>query len=123
MLNRVPPHHVEQVHASLERTHHACCGLLKHTVGNVIEQMTLELKVDDEVDVSLVPNLRERAAVCWVLQWPFDSTHNDLAQSVQRDVAREALLEQTEPDDKVGDDLSLGLAADTRAAAPGNNRG
>lgn len=26
MLRRMPPHHMEQVHARLERTHHASCG-------------------------------------------------------------------------------------------------
>ena len=52
MLRRMaPPHHVHQVHARRERTHHAGRGLMEHPVGNMIKQMTFELKVDDEVNV------------------------------------------------------------------------
>src|SRR5271157_4284087 len=123
MLRRMPPHHMEQVHARLERTHHASYGLVEHPIGNMIKQMTLELKVDDEVNVSLVPNRRERPRVCQVLQRPFDGAHQHLSRSVQRDLARETFLEWTEADDEVGDDLSLVLAVDTRAAAPGDEQG
>jgi hypothetical protein len=56
--------HVEQVYARLERTHHTSCGLMEHPVGHMIEQMTLKLKVDDEIHVGLVANGRERPSVC-----------------------------------------------------------
>ena len=52
MLYLVPLHHVEQVHAKLERTHHARCGLVEHTICNMIKKMTLELKINDEIDMS-----------------------------------------------------------------------
>src|SRR5271166_5266603 len=123
MLRRMPPHHMEQVHARLERTHHASYGLVEHPIGNMIKQMTLELKVDDEVNVSLVPNRRERPRVRQVVQRPFEGAHQHLSRSVQHDLAREAFLKWTEPDDEVGDDLSLVLAVDTRAAAPGDEQG
>jgi hypothetical protein len=88
----------------------------------MVKQMTLELKVDAEVNVSLVSNRREHPSVCQVLKRPFDGTHQQLSRSVQRDLARETLLERTKADDEVGDDLSLVLAMDTRAAAPGHEQ-
>jgi len=64
VLRRPPLHHVDQVHPRLEGTHHASCGLLKHPIGNVIEEMTLELEINNEVDVSLVPKRRKCPCVC-----------------------------------------------------------
>jgi hypothetical protein len=64
MLRRPPSHHVDQVHPRLERAHHASCGLLKHPIGNVIEEMTLELEINNEVDASLVPKRRKCPCVC-----------------------------------------------------------
>jgi hypothetical protein len=58
-----------------------------------------------------------------MLQRPFDAAHTYLSRSVQRDLAREAFLERTEPDDEVSDDLLLVLAEDMRAAAPGDEQG
>ena len=72
MPRRTLLHHVKQVHASLERTHHTGCGLMEHPVDNMIKQMALELKVDYEVDVSLVPNRCECPGVGQMLQRSFD---------------------------------------------------
>ena len=123
MLSGPPSHHVEQVHPRLERTHHASCGLLEHAVGNVTKQMGFEFKIDDKIDVSLVPERRKCPCVCQVLEWsPFHGPHSYLSWSVQRDVAREAFLEWTKPDDEFGEDLSIILAADMCAVAPGNEQ-
>jgi len=115
---RMPLHQVDQVHARLERTHHASCRLVEHPIGNMIEQMTFELKVDHEVDNRLILNRRERPGVDQVLQRPLDGAHQHLSRSVQRDLAPETFLEWSKSDDKVGDDLSLILVEDTCAAAP-----
>ena len=75
MLRGTPAHHMQQVDARLERTHHTSCRLMEHPVGNMIKQMTLELKIDDEVNLSLVSNWRERPCVCQMLQRTFGGTH------------------------------------------------
>ena len=123
MLRGAPPHHMDQVHARLERTHHPGCRLVEHPIGNMIEQMALELKVDDEVDVGLVANRRERPCVGQMLQRTFDGAHQHLPRPVQRDLAGEAFLEWTEPDDEVGDYLALIPAMNTCAAAPRHEQG
>jgi hypothetical protein len=63
----------------------------------MIKQMTLELKIDDEVNVSLVSNWREGPCVCQMLQRAFGGAHQHLSRPVQRDLAREAFLEWTDP--------------------------
>lgn len=123
MLRRTLPHQVEEVHARLKRAQRARCSLLEHPVGNVVKQMTLELEVDHEVDVSLVPNRRKRPHVCEVLQRSIDGVHSYLSRTIQRDLARKALLKRTESDDKTGDDFLLRLAKNASAAAPGDERG
>jgi hypothetical protein len=121
MMGAAPSHHVQQVHPRLERTHHASSGLLEQAVGDVIEQMALELEINDEVDVSLVPKWHKRPCVCEVLQRPsFDGAHSHLSWSIQPDMAREALLEWTEPDGELSGDLSLILMADMSTAASRN---
>src|SRR5271165_788163 len=59
MLRCMPAHHMAQVSARLERAHHPRRDVVEHLSGDMIKQMTLELKVDDEVYVSLVPDGRE----------------------------------------------------------------
>jgi hypothetical protein len=117
------PHQVDQVHSRRERTHHASCRFMKHPIRNMIKQMTFELKVDYEIDVSLVPNRRESPCICQMLQRPVDGAHQHLSRSLQSNLAREAFLEWSESDDEVGDDLSLILAVDMDAAAPGDKQG
>ena len=63
MRRRMPPHKVDQVHARRERTHHASCRFVEHPIRDMIEQMAFELKIDYEIDVSLVPNRRESPGV------------------------------------------------------------
>jgi hypothetical protein len=75
MLLGTAPHHVEQMDARLERTHHTRCGLMEHTIGDMIEHMVLELKVDDEVNMRRVVHCRERPRVCQMFQRPFDGAH------------------------------------------------
>jgi hypothetical protein len=48
LLRRVVPHHVDQVNTRLERAHHPPCLCVEHLVGNMIQQISLELKGDDE---------------------------------------------------------------------------
>jgi hypothetical protein len=88
----------------------------------MIKQMTLELKTDDEVNVSLVSNWREGPCVCQMLQRAFGGAHQHLSRPVQRDLAREAFLEWTEPDDEVGDYLALILGDRTRAGGASSGR-
>jgi hypothetical protein len=96
---------------------------MEHPIGNMIEQMSLELKVDGEINVCPVPNRREGPSVGQVLQWSFDGAHQNLSRPIQRDLAGEAFLEWTEPDDEVGDYLPLVLTVDTSAAAPRHEQG
>jgi hypothetical protein len=96
---------------------------MEHPIGDMIQQMTFELKVDYEIDVGLVASRRESPRICQVLQRALDGTHQHLPWSLQGDLAREAFLEWSESDDEVGYDLSLILAVDTRAAAPGDEQG
>jgi hypothetical protein len=123
MLRRMAPHQVDQAHARRERTHHASCSFMEHPIRNMIKQVTFELKVDYEIDVSLVRNRRESPCICQVLQRSLDGAHQHLPWSFQGDLAREAFLEWSESDDEIGYDLSLILAVDTRAAAPGDEQG
>ncbi len=122
MLRRTPLHHMEQVHARLESTHHAGRGLMKHPARNVIKQMTFELKVDDKINPCRVSDRNERPRVCQVFQWSVDSVNQHLSRSVQRDLTRKAFLEWAEPNDEFGNDLAPVLAKETRAAAPGYER-
>ncbi|HME27083.1 MAG TPA: hypothetical protein VKI44_38145 [Acetobacteraceae bacterium] len=114
---------MDQVNARLERAHHPRCSLVEHPNGDVIKQMTLELKVYDEVNVGSVPDRRECPRVRQVLERPFDGAHVHLSRSVQGHLTGETLLEWTEPDDEVGDNLVRVRAVDSRAAAPGNEQG
>jgi hypothetical protein len=111
------------VDARLERTHHAGRGLVKHSGRDVIEQMTFELKVDVKINQCRVSVRCERPPVRQVLQRPIDCVHQHLSRSIQRYLARETFLEWAEPDDELGDDLSIVLAAEARTAAPGDERG
>jgi hypothetical protein len=123
MPRRSPPHHMNQVNARLERTHHAGRGFVEHPRRHVIKQMTFELKVDDEINLCRVCERIERPSVCEVLQRPIDGVHEHLSRSIQRDLACETFLEWAEPDDEFGDDLSFVLAVETCTATPGNERG
>jgi len=68
-------------------------------VGRVIEEVTLELEVDNEVHMSPLARRRERPRVRQVLQRsPFRRAHQHLPRSIQRDLARKAFLERAEPD-------------------------
>jgi len=93
---------------------------MEHPIGNMIKQMALELKVNDQVNAGLFPGRSEGPDICQVLQRPLDGANKDLSGSVQRDLARETFLEWTETDDELGDDLALILALDSRPAAPGD---
>ena len=75
MLCGMPPHHMEQVDARFESTHHTGCRLVEHPIGNMIKQMSLELKVDDEINECPVPNRRECPSVGQELQWSFYGAH------------------------------------------------
>jgi hypothetical protein len=76
MPRRVPQlHHMQQVHARLEGTHHTSCCLMKHPIGNMIKQMTFKLKVYDEVNMSPLPNRRKCPSVGQMLQRSFDGAH------------------------------------------------
>src|SRR5271165_1126326 len=85
--------------------------------------MTLELKVDDEVDLCLVLDRRECPRVRQVLQRSLDGAHRHLSWSVQRNLTGKTFLEWTESDDEVGQDLALVSVVDARAAAPGDEQG
>ncbi len=52
MLRRSPLHHVKQVRTRLKRAHHPSCSLIEHPVGNMVKKMALELKVDNEINMS-----------------------------------------------------------------------
>ena len=45
-------HHMDQVRARFERTHHACRRLVEHVVGHMIEEVAFELEVDNKVHMS-----------------------------------------------------------------------
>ena len=47
---RIPVRQMKQARASLECTLHTGCSPVEHSVGNMIDQMDLELKVDYELD-------------------------------------------------------------------------
>src|SRR5882724_3399329 len=58
-----------------------------------------------------------------MFQRTFDGAHQYVSRSVQRHVACETLLERTEANDEVSNDLSVVFALNMRTAAPGNKRG
>ena len=64
MLHATLPHHVDQVYARRERTHHARGGLVEHPIGNMIKQMTFELEVDDQINLGCLLYGCERPGVC-----------------------------------------------------------
>src|SRR5215469_15148505 len=112
-------HQVDQTRARFKCAHHTRRRLLKHVVGHMVEEMTLELEVDDEVYLCPVSHWRERPCVCQVLKRsPFDRPHQNLAGSIQRDLARKTFLKRAEPDLEFGDDLLRTLAVDAGAGAP-----
>ena len=57
-------HKMNHMHARFERMHHACRRLVEPVVGHMIEQVTLEFEVDDEVDMRPAACWRERPRVC-----------------------------------------------------------
>jgi hypothetical protein len=75
MLRRTLVHHVKQMHTMLKCSHRASCSFVEHSVGNMIKQMALELKVDNEIDTSLVSNRGEYPRIGKVLQWSFYGVH------------------------------------------------
>src|SRR5690349_3410046 len=90
----------------------------------MIEEMALELEVDDEVHMSPFHRRREGPSVCQMLERAsFSCAHQHLARSIQRDLACKALPECAEPDLEAGDDFLRALAVNSRAAAPGHERG
>src|ERR1700693_4300895 len=122
VLRRAPLHHVKQMNPRLECAHHAGCGLVKHSVCHVVQQVLLELKINHEVDAGVAPDWRECPRIGEMLQRPLGGTHQKLSRPLQRNLAREALLEKAEADDEVSNDFSWVLAMDPHAGAPGHER-
>ena len=83
MLRRAPPHHMQQMYARLERTHHAGRGLVEHPARNVIKQMTFELKVDDKIDLCGIAYRNERPPVCQMLQRSIDGRGEHLSPLIE----------------------------------------
>ena len=92
MLGRPQLHHVKQMNTRLECTHHAGCGLVKHSVGHVVQQVLLELKINHEVDEGVAPDWRECPRIGEMFQRSLDGVHQELSRPIQRDLACEALL-------------------------------
>ena len=63
MAFRVRSRDVKRVRASLERAHHTGRRFVEHAVCNMVEQMALELKVDDEIDMRFMPHGLERPRI------------------------------------------------------------
>src|SRR5690348_12555286 len=91
---------------------------MKHAVRHVVEQVTFELEVDDEIDLGLLAERREGPGICQVLQWSLDGADYDLTRSIQGYLAGKALLKNTESNIELGDDLTRLIAANTGATAP-----
>jgi hypothetical protein len=88
-----------QVNARLERAHHPPCRCVEHLVGDMIQQISFEPEVDDEVDLGSIRDLREGLAVRQLLQRPINGAHQPLSWPVRCHLAREALSEEAEPHD------------------------
>ena len=56
-------HRMQQVGTGLERVQGAPGRLIEHAVGDVVEQMTFELEINQKVDVSLIFDGRENPSV------------------------------------------------------------
>ena len=69
------PHRVDQVNARLERAHHPNCRRVEQLGGDMIQQITLELEVDAEVDEGPIRDRREGPYVRQMFQRPVDSAH------------------------------------------------
>ena len=124
MLPLALRHQMDQMHARFEGAHHASRSLVQHSVGHMIEEMALELKVDNEVHMSLVACWRERPRICQALERaPFRCAHQHLPRSIQRDLAGEAFPEWAEPDLEFSDDFLRGLAVDIAPVHQGTNEG
>jgi len=119
----MPVHRMEQMHARLECAHHASSGLLEHAVGNVIEQVAFEFKVDAEVDMRPVTNSRECPAIGEMLERPVDTVDQNLSGPVQRNMTDKAFLKRTKANGEVSDYLVLARAPDSRTGAPGDEAG
>ena len=115
-------HQGHKVCTRLKCTHHASRRLMEHAVRHMVEQVTLELKVDCEVYTGLLADRCEGPGIGQVLQRALDGSDYDLPWSIQRYLAGEALLEWAEADVEVGDDLPRVRLADAGAAAPGHER-
>src|SRR5579859_236224 len=122
MVCRALAHHVKQVRTGPKRTHHAGCGLVEHLVGDMVEQMALELEVDDEINMGLVPNRRERPSVVQVLKWPVDSLDFYQSWSIQSNLAPESFVKRAKADGEVSGDLLQILLKNLRAGAPRHER-
>ena len=113
-------HQAHQMYAQLEDAHHACRLLVEQGVGEMVEEVALELEVDNEVSMSLDACWGKRPHVCQVLQRSsFSSAHSRLPRAIQRDPAREAFLEWAKPDLEFSDD-SCGSSRWMRAGASGH---
>ena len=60
LLCRTVPHHVDQMNARFERAHHPRCRRVEHLGGDMIQQITLELEVDREIESEAVVRLEAR---------------------------------------------------------------
>jgi hypothetical protein len=115
-------HHVKQMNTRLECAYHAGRGLVKHSVGHVVQQVLLELKINHKVDAGVAADWRECPRIGEMLQRPLGGVHQKLSRPIQRDLACEAFLERTEADDEVGNDFFWVFAMDFRAGAPRHER-
>src|SRR5262245_18574632 len=94
-------HQRYQVQARFKCTHHARRRLMEHAVLHMVEQVTLELEIDDEIDLGLLADRREGPGVCQVLQRSLSRADHDLPRSIQCYLAGKALLKWAEPDIEV----------------------
>src|SRR5271168_3246903 len=89
----------------------------------MVKEVALELKVDDKIDMRLVPDGPEGPRIGQVFQRAFNGSHQYPSRSVERDLACEAFPERAEADDQIRDNLSSALVSNMRAAAPWNKSG
>ena len=84
----------------------------------MVKHMAFKLKVDDKIDVSVVFGGRKCPGIGKMLQWPFDGVYFYQPWSIQRNLASEAFLEQTETDYEISHEFQWILIQDASPTTP-----
>jgi hypothetical protein len=101
-----------------EGGHHAADRFVEYDTDRGLKDPTAEFEVHEKVHLCPLPVIVELPLIIEVSEWASPVTHLDALRPLERHVAGEVLAKWTEPDCEIGNEFSLGSAADAGSDAP-----